>query len=545
MPELPEVEAARRAVEEHCCGKRITKAIIGDDDKVIEGVSPAELQKALVGKRVVAAHRKGKNMWLELDTPPFPSFQFGMTGAVYIKGVSVTKYKRSAINDNDEWPSKFSKVFVELDDGLEMSFTDKRRLARVRLLENPEAVPPISELGPDALLGLMPEEDLINGLSRKKIAIKSLLLDQSFIAGIGNWVADEVLYQARIHPMQPASALSKESCKSLHKCIKEVIGKALEVGAESSQYPDNWIFHSREKKPGKAFVDGKKIDFITVGGRTSAYVPDLQKFDGPIPTNRLVKKGGNRSRKKKDAVESEQEEEEEEAEVGKVETKEGKGGRKPTKTAKAGTTKKGRHKKVDEIGTSEQDNEAQAADSGSQQGVEEEQSEEAKDESVSGKKGKITSKSTKARTKVTVSGEKGKRKTSAAKEDNPGKKGVSKKTIEHEGSKHTDAKVAKEVEQAKRSGNTNHKLNVSEQDEDEKLAKQPKKVGSKQQKVMEKESVEELVPEKNSEKSSDANSAKKKGGQDMIDQVNNRDASANTSEKENQGRKRKRGGKSN
>jgi formamidopyrimidine-DNA glycosylase len=127
----------------------------------------------------------------------------------------------SVVNANDEWPSKFSKVYVELDDGIEMSFTDKRRLARVRLLENPEVVPPISELGPDALLELFPEEDLINRLSKKKIAIKGLLLDQSFIAGIGNWIADEVLYQARIHPMQPAYALSKESCKYLHKCIKE------------------------------------------------------------------------------------------------------------------------------------------------------------------------------------------------------------------------------------------------------------------------------------------------------------------------------------
>lgn len=544
MPELPEVETARRAVEDHCCGKRITKAIIGDDDKVIEGVSPAELQKALVGKRVVAAHRKGKNMWLELDTPPFPSFQFGMTGAVYIKGVNVTKYKRSAVNDNDVWPSKFSKVFLELDDGIEMSFTDKRRLARVRLLENPEVVPPISELGPDALLALMPEEDLVNGLSKKKITIKALLLDQSFIAGIGNWVADEVLYQARIHPMQPASALSKESCKALHKCIKEVIGKALEVGADSSQYPETWIFHSREKKLGKAFVDGKKIDFITVGGRTSAYVPDLQKFDGPIPRNQSVKKGGNRSRKKKDTDESEQEEEEK-VEVGKDETKQGKGGRKPPKAAKAATTKKGRRKKLNEIGASEQDNAAQADDSGNQQGVEEEESEEAKDESTSGKKGKMTSKSTKARTKVTVSGEKQKRKTSADEEANPGKNGASKQTNEHEASKHIDVKVGKEVEQGKRSGKMNHKFNVSEQDEGEKLAKQPQKAGMQQKKVMEKESVEQLVPEKNSGKISDANSAKNKGDQHMPDQENNPNASANTSEKASQGRKRKRGGKSN
>ncbi|KAH9304137.1 hypothetical protein KI387_008541, partial [Taxus chinensis] len=221
MPELPEVEAARRAVHEHCSGKMIIKAIIADDPKVIEGVSPSALEKALVGKRIIAAHRKGKNMWLQLDTPPFPSFQFGMTGAVYIKGVSVTKYKRSAVNDNDEWPSKFSKVFLELEDGTEMSFTDKRRFARVRLLENPEAVPPISELGPDALLDLMAEDGLTNALSKRGTAIKSLLLDQGFIAGIGNWVADEVLYQARIHPLQVASTISKEKCQSLHKCIKE------------------------------------------------------------------------------------------------------------------------------------------------------------------------------------------------------------------------------------------------------------------------------------------------------------------------------------
>lgn len=77
MPELPEVEAARRAVAEHSVGKKIIKAIVADDAKVIDGVSPADFEAALVGKTIVAAHRKGKNMWIELDSPPFPSFQFG------------------------------------------------------------------------------------------------------------------------------------------------------------------------------------------------------------------------------------------------------------------------------------------------------------------------------------------------------------------------------------------------------------------------------------------------------------------------------------
>jgi formamidopyrimidine-DNA glycosylase len=77
MPELPEVEAARLAVEEHCVGKKIKKAVIANDTKVIEGVSPSDFEAALLGKTVVSARRKGKNLWLQLDSPPFPSFQFG------------------------------------------------------------------------------------------------------------------------------------------------------------------------------------------------------------------------------------------------------------------------------------------------------------------------------------------------------------------------------------------------------------------------------------------------------------------------------------
>ncbi|KAL3633071.1 Formamidopyrimidine-DNA glycosylase [Castilleja foliolosa] len=328
MPELPEVEAARRAVEEHCVGKKIMKSTVADDTKVIDGVSSKDFETALVGKTIVAAHRKGKNMWLQLDSPPFPSFQFGMAGAVYIKGVAVTKYKRSAVKDTDEWPSKYSKLFVELDDGLEFSFTDKRRFAKVRLLDNPFSVPPISELGPDALTEPMKVDEFHNSLSKKKVGIKALLLDQSYMSGIGNWMADEVLYQARIHPLQIASSLSQENCATLLKCINEVtnvavkvdadslrfpvewlfhfrwgkkpgkvdvIENAMEVGADGSQFPSNWLFHSREKKPGKAFVDGfgKKIEFINAGGRTTAYVPELQKLTG----NQAVKEAAKQSKR--------------------------------------------------------------------------------------------------------------------------------------------------------------------------------------------------------------------------------------------------------
>lgn len=318
MPELPEVEAARRAIEENCLGKKIKRSVVADDAKVIDGISPSDFEASLTGKTIVAAHRKGKNMWIQLDSPPFPSFQFGMAGAIYIKGVAVTKYKRSAVNEDDEWPSKYSKLFIELDDGLELSFTDKRRFAKVRLLQNPASAPPISELGPDALLEPMTEEELFKSLSKKKIGIKALILDQSFISGVGNWIADEVLYQARIHPLQSAATISKEQCGALHKFLKEVIEVAVEVGADSSQFPSNWIFHNREKKPEKAFVDGKKIEFINAGGRTSAYVPELQKLSGEQAGKEVVQ--GKKKSSKKSRDESEDEEN--------VKNVKGKGGKK-------------------------------------------------------------------------------------------------------------------------------------------------------------------------------------------------------------------------
>ncbi|XP_020226297.1 formamidopyrimidine-DNA glycosylase isoform X4 [Cajanus cajan] len=342
MPELPEVEAARRAVHENCVGKKITKCVIADDSKVIDAVSRSEFEASVLGKLIVAAHRKGKNMWLQLDSPPFPSFQFGMAGAIYIKGVAVTQYKRSAVKDEDEWPSKYSKFFIELDDGLELSFTDKRRFAKVRLLKDPTSVPPISELGPDALLEPMALEEFTKSLHKKKTEIKALLLDQSYISGIGNWVADEVLYQARIHPRQVASSLSDENCSTLYNCIKEVIQLAVEVDADCSRFPLEWLFHFRwGKRPGK--ISGKKIDFITAGGRTTAYVPELQKLSGSLDVKETGKP--KRQSSKKVSVENNNDDTEkqtngEEGNLGSLKskkgTKAGARGRRPSKKKKSG-----------------------------------------------------------------------------------------------------------------------------------------------------------------------------------------------------------------
>uniref|UniRef100_A0A7I4CKH0 Formamidopyrimidine-DNA glycosylase catalytic domain-containing protein n=1 Tax=Physcomitrium patens TaxID=3218 RepID=A0A7I4CKH0_PHYPA len=253
MPELPEVQAAKVLVGSRCLGGVIVKALVANDSKVIDGVTPAALQKALLGKKILETHRKGKHLWLQLDSPPYPSFQFGMSGAVVVKGVKGLQYKSSKVDDTEEFPSKYWKVHLKLDTGVEVAFTDKRRFARVRLLDDPAKEPPISELGLDAYLELPSAKDFTEALKTKKGAIKALLLDQSFLAGIGNWVGDEVLYQ--------------------------VLDKAVSVHADSEKFPRSWIFHHRwDRKPGK--IRGNQIETVTVGGRTSAYVPNIQKYSG-------------------------------------------------------------------------------------------------------------------------------------------------------------------------------------------------------------------------------------------------------------------------
>ncbi|MED6222045.1 hypothetical protein PIB30_118509 [Stylosanthes scabra] len=180
-------------------------------------------------------------------------------------------------------------------------------------------------------------EEFTESLHKKKTEIKPLLLDQSYISGIGNWVADEVLYQARIHPRQTASSLSDESCAALHKSIKEVIQYAVEVDAECSCFPLEWLFHFRwGKKTGK--ISGKKIEFITAGGRTTAYVPELQKLSGSQDVKEIGKSRRQTSKKKSiddDDEDSEKPTNGEEDDSGSLKskklTKAGGGGRKPSK----------------------------------------------------------------------------------------------------------------------------------------------------------------------------------------------------------------------
>ncbi|KAK9816949.1 hypothetical protein WJX72_007331 [[Myrmecia] bisecta] len=289
MPELPEVEAARRLCEKHCKGATIQKAVVAIDDKVIEGIESAALEKALQGQKLTAAHRKGKHLWFELNhLAPCLLFHFGMTGSMRVEGVDSPQYQTFSV-DESQWPPRFWKVQLEFDSGVKLAFCDARRFARVRLQADPLNNEPLNKLGFDPLLSMPSLEDLAAALKKQRRVIKALLLDQGFSAGVGNWVADEVLYQARIHPEQPAATLAEQQVEQLHHFMQHVPQTAVDAGADSAKMPADWLFHRKWDQRNTPKIDGHPISFSKVGGRTTAFVPALQKLPAGQPSSAVPK----------------------------------------------------------------------------------------------------------------------------------------------------------------------------------------------------------------------------------------------------------------
>jgi formamidopyrimidine-DNA glycosylase len=176
-----------------------------------------------------------------------------------------------------DWPPRFTKIHLDLDDGGELVMTNPRRLGRIRLRDDALNEPPISALGFDPLIDLPGPKAFADLLAKRSALMKPLLMDQSFIAGIGNWIADEVLYQARIAPQRRANSLSTDEAKRVRQRIKSVVEKAVAVNAEKKRFPRTWLFHHRWGRNSEAITTrGERIRHVTIGGRTTAWVPEVQ-----------------------------------------------------------------------------------------------------------------------------------------------------------------------------------------------------------------------------------------------------------------------------
>ena len=230
MPELPEVETARRLIADLGLGRRIADV----DTFVCRPHSPGELRDALTGRTLTAVHRRGKAIWCETSGvassaqpgPPGPELgiHLGMSGRIVVVAADGWVAEGGDPPGRDAQPRKaaWDRFTLEFADGGRLSLFDKRRLGRIQL--NPD----IGALGPDA--GEVTQADFRALITRGTIAVKARLLDQSKIAGVGNLLADEVLWQAKVPPATPVNRLQRKDADRLYRALRSVLASAVAKG---------------------------------------------------------------------------------------------------------------------------------------------------------------------------------------------------------------------------------------------------------------------------------------------------------------------------
>jgi len=269
MPELPEVETWRRLAEAASLGQRILRATCAEDRIVMDQTPPAELSRNLEGRRILATGRRGKHMWLQLDPPGFLYLHFGMSGSLWhLRG--------------EETDPTHAKLLLHLEDGTRLLYRNPRRIGKIRWHPDILQAPPIAALGPDPLLETLSVPGLQAAFARSRRPVKSALLDQSLFAGVGNWIADELLYQCGLNPHTPVCTLDAKTLRRLVRKLKDILELAVSAGADDSQFPATWLFHHRWGKQAETTARGERIQYDTIAGRTCAWVPErVRDLDPP------------------------------------------------------------------------------------------------------------------------------------------------------------------------------------------------------------------------------------------------------------------------
>lgn len=294
MPELPEVETIKNDLEKEIVGKTIT----GIDflwAGILKGTPENEFRGNVIGQKIVGVHRRAKNIDIELSNGKYILLHMKMTGHLIVTtgDWKVDKNGKWIEKEGKESPlydplNQYIRMIFSLEGGNILAFSDLRKFAYAKLLSREELEKSYAEYGPEPFSKEFTEEYLRDILKGKKTAIKKILMDQKSIAGIGNIYADEILYDAKIHPLTSAEKISEAKTRALHSSIKKILTEAIKLrGTSVSDFRDTSGKMGKYGEVRRVYrraglpcaSDGTLVKRIVVGGRGTHFCPKEQVLD--------------------------------------------------------------------------------------------------------------------------------------------------------------------------------------------------------------------------------------------------------------------------
>ena len=281
MPELPEVETIRRGLQKQIKNKQI-KDIVINVDKIVKKPSLREFITKIKDKKIKEIGRRGKYIIIHLDSEDKLIVHLGMTGLlIYPYDNKITE---------KEIKPKHNHLIFTFTDNTQLVFNDVRRFGKVYLISNINEIETLSKLGVEPLEDYFTEEVFIQILNKKKNGkIKSFLMKQEFITGLGNIYANEVLYRSNIHPLRLISSLNKKEVGNLYQQIKLVLGEAVKLrgstvadeayrdtDGKKGKFAKKLQVYARKGEP--CIKCGHSIEVVRIEGRSSFICPQCQKL---------------------------------------------------------------------------------------------------------------------------------------------------------------------------------------------------------------------------------------------------------------------------
>ncbi|MEM6643625.1 MAG: DNA-formamidopyrimidine glycosylase family protein [Bacteroidota bacterium] len=262
MPELPEVETFKRYIDQTSLNQKITQIDCADNRLLKKELE--EFEKHLLGESFTETHRIGKYLFLKTTGSKVLIMHFGMTG-------------RPSYYYGEGARPKYAHITYQFANGYFLGFQNRRKFGWNDLTDNIE--PYQNEMGLATDASQITFDAFVAAIRKRKTYIKPVLMDQAVLAGIGNWMADDICYQASIHPKRKIASLSDEDLKCIFDVMKNLIEIAIKEEAVYRNFPKHFFIHIR-KEGAICHHTSSKIEKLTVGGRTTFYSPMRQKLNG-------------------------------------------------------------------------------------------------------------------------------------------------------------------------------------------------------------------------------------------------------------------------